>query len=435
MKLMVTLMVLALAMNAFAHLLGDLSTSMKPGEWKELSTTGFNQSLLWAGSDGIFNYSDDISWDPASEKLLYVGGGHATTNKFITYNSKTNAWRHEPDPPFISLVGHGYDHNGIDQNRGWFYHHPMSGRLIVYRYEIQNNTWRVGASIPDFICTWESMSCCKGFGFYPDYDRGGIVIANGKVNRIYWFGTTSGKWKILGSKSMNGIHSIAKYNPVHKIMVFGGGNDNNRLYKLDSTGTLSDFPPAPISEIGIQRTAVTCDPVTGEVLVLTDNGSFYALDPGTNEWKKQSSAGVAVFQHGGANINFTVCGAINTYGVTVWCKYASSTGKVFLHKRAEMSNLIKDYGVDKNISSALLASPNPFHQVTTLRLNHKVDKKHSLKIKIFNLKGVLVDILTPELRVLHSGITWNAAGLPSGIYVVRWTMEHKIYKKQLILMK
>ena len=97
---------------------------------------------------------------------------------------------------------------------------------------------------------------------------------------------------MLGKKlGQYAYHEIARYNPVHKVIVFGGGNDSKgfvsrEMWKLNADGKVTKLHEAPIS-IGITHTIFVVDPVTGQYLVFARDGSVYEYDVVADDWKKQ----------------------------------------------------------------------------------------------------------------------------------------------------
>ena len=62
---------------AFASPLSDLASSMQAGEWRELITNNINPVLLQNGSSGnALGYTNDIVFDPGSQKFFYIGSDH-----------------------------------------------------------------------------------------------------------------------------------------------------------------------------------------------------------------------------------------------------------------------------------------------------------------------------------------------------------------------
>jgi hypothetical protein len=66
---------------------------------------------------------------------------------------------------------------------------------------------------------------------------------------------------------------------------------------------------------------------------------------------------------------------------------------------------------------ALSASPNPFNPVTTLHFD--LPDAGMVNLSVYNMTGQLVGSLVDGYRAAGShDVTWNATGLPSGIYMV-----------------
>ena len=70
---------------------GKLAAEMKPGEWKELKTTGYTKELLTSGGGGIIAYSESMAWDNyrKEEKGFWA----------LDPAEEKAEWRKLPDPP------------------------------------------------------------------------------------------------------------------------------------------------------------------------------------------------------------------------------------------------------------------------------------------------------------------------------------------------
>jgi hypothetical protein len=421
-----------------ATVLGDLVNTMQPRTWKQLNTNGFTSTLLWieggGGADAVFNYSDDLSWNPASEEVYYIGGSHYGPGRFIIYSAATNTWRREPDPSFCTSLGHGYDHNAIDQSRQWFYHNPMSARTVVWRWEITNKRWVIGANMPTSIAVKDDLACCRGLCFYPDFalngEKGGLIYANGRIKEVYYFGTSTGKWLNLGNVNMAGYHNIAKYNPVQKGVYLGGGNGMSTLAFLDAQGSFHQMRSAPYA-VGVHSTVTTVDPVTGDLLTLAGGGTFHSYNRASDTWTSRPSSPLTT-------ITYTCAGCITTYGVTMWCQYGSGSGRVYIYKHAQMSGgeagsgtFTKEQMVD--------VYPNPFNPEIKIAVSYPAMAGSAISnvtLHIFNVNGKLVKKLTAtDSRQLIAGITWNASHLSPGIYILKCTIDNKTYSRKLLLQK
>jgi hypothetical protein len=226
---------------------------------------------------------------------------------------------------------HGYDHNAIDASGQIFYHRPFQWP-IVYRYNIKTKNWTSLPKIPGFD-QWSN--CCGGLEYFPE--MGGLVlVVNGGV---YFFDESRQRWSTLANNLAMGVmHNFAEYNPIHRVILFGGGNNDNpdggsngrRIYKLDSEGKITSLNSAPES-LGVLSSVQAVDPVTGKFLFLTNkNGSglqFYAYNITTDNWNVISgSVPVRVYD--------TVTSALSDFGVVMFTTWINGAGKVYLYKFA-----------------------------------------------------------------------------------------------------
>ena len=124
---------LAIATPASATTLGDLAASMQPGTWAQLTTVNINPTLTNTGgaSGFIFGYTDKAVWDPTTRQLLFIGGDHNGTARFVSYTDTTNSWQIQTQPSWIpSTVMHGYHHTAINAGSGILYHRPYHDQTV-----------------------------------------------------------------------------------------------------------------------------------------------------------------------------------------------------------------------------------------------------------------------------------------------------------------
>ena len=78
--------------------------------------------------------------------------------------------------------------------------------------------------------------------------------------------------------------------------------------------------------------------------------------------------------------------------------------------------------------------PNPFNASTQIRFN--LQKSGPVTLKVYNLLGMEIETLLSGLKTAGVYIvTWNADGLPSGLYLVRLKAGEFIQTKKLLLQK
>ncbi|MEX0701527.1 MAG: hypothetical protein WD069_05465 [Planctomycetales bacterium] len=294
--------------------MGKLAASMRPGELKELGTNNCNHDLfkMWYdweagdikkyGSQKMFNiicWNNDMKWDPQSRQILVLNGGHYSSFKFITYSADDNAWKLMPVPPWMdprladSTVT-GTD--GKDGNRSWPRSH-LYDRLAIspqhrlfavnmhglYLYNIDKTAWS-----PRIATSSGGKDAFQVIEYFPEMNAFVYECNWGRDLRLW--DVEKQEERRVGSFPF-GIHGVMEYNPVHKVMLFGAGDDrggpNPNLYRLDDEGIVTKLNPPPIHINCTPTSKFMCDPVSGEHIVkgLRDE-KIYAFHPIRDEWKE-----------------------------------------------------------------------------------------------------------------------------------------------------
>jgi hypothetical protein len=305
--------------------LGRLAAGMKAGEWAELKTDNIVETLRAKGASGaIFGYNEGAVWDPKSRQVLYMGGDHNDRVRFVTYSADANAWKIMPQPDWAGGgTSHGYDHNAIDAARGIFYYRPFSNP-VVRRYDIAAGTW---SDLPR-VATQEYLACCVGLAWFPEMEA--LVWANGGGGKghVFLYSEKDRKWTMPAKDLPMGVyHNFAEYNPVRKVVLFGGGNGSKDLYKLDAAGKVEALKKAPVG-VGTMQTIVTVDPVGGDYLVFHKSGSFHVYDVTADEWKAREPARpppvFAPTRVADNKVWHVTAVPVSTYGAVLFIKYYSA---------------------------------------------------------------------------------------------------------------
>jgi hypothetical protein len=321
---------------AGATALGDAAAQTPVGGWKTLNTagdgSGWSTSMLDAGGGhNILQYSDKGKWDPNTKRVLYIGkGAGANLQKFISYSDATGTWSIEPKPywdctPSDNCLGHAYQHNAIDPAGNLYYHLYYSTTYFVLTRA--TGLW---SQLPE---PSGIIACCIGLEYFPEMRGGGLVaVGDGAV---HFFNSSLNQWSQLTSGlAMGPYHNVAVYNPVHKIVLFGGGNDSKNLYKINAAGNITKIADAP-TNVGIAASVLTVDPVSGKYLLISNSRTFYQYDVLADSWSSLNASAVPVFEPAKeTDFNFygTVAVPISTYGVILFMKYDDGQSKVWLYK-------------------------------------------------------------------------------------------------------
>ena len=80
--------------------------------------------------------------------------------------------------------------------------------------------------------------------------------------------------------------------------------------------------------------------------------------------------------------------------------------------------------------------PNPFNPSTMISFDVPLDTKHATRLRVYNIKGQLVETLVNEqMKPGTHKIKWNAVNLSSGIYFVEMRAGDKIFNQKITFIK
>jgi len=315
--------------SVIASPLSDAAQQLSPGSWVELGTQGLSPSFLDPGTGGsITYYSDSAAWDPSSRALFFIGAPHYEAAKFIQYKESTNSWSSLPLTMRIPI--HGYDHNTIDST-GRILYHRVSGTDETKAYNIDTQQW---TQLPDFNSGYVQFA--GGLAFFPEFGgSGSLVFAQGGLGEVHRYNVQQGTWTLLRSNlAMGNYHNFAEYNPVRKLVLFGGGEGSRNLYTIDAQGTIVTKSTAPIS-LGIHDSVTTVDPISGDYLVFSGStSSFYIYDVANDTWSQRAGSFPLFSPANSPAVAGVVAAPIATYGVVMFIKYHPNATKVYLYKHA-----------------------------------------------------------------------------------------------------
>ena len=424
--------------NIHATALGDLAASMKAGEWRQLATTNMPTALAANGSSGgIMGYADGGAWDSKNEKLYFVGSDHCETARFVSYDAKTNAWSRLAQPSWVDPAGycggmtHGYDCNTINVGAGTFYFRGMGGQ-VVYTYNIAGGTW---SSLP---ANNNFYSVAFGMSYFPEAH--GLFVADMQLGYAFIGNDITNQWKTLSSTLANTAgcyHSISEYNPVHKVVIFGGGNGNRTLYKVDSLQKITRLKDSPVdlSCSGL-ASLLTVDPVSGDYLVITSDGQFHAYDVLSDTWRTLPGSnffGSILGGSGNGAVWDVVATPISNYGVVMFSKDNMANSMVYLYKHASGAKIDgQKLNPQANEGLKVMITPNPFSSSAAISFPLKGNGKVSAKI--FNIQGKVVADLSSGFSGSNR-MVWDAGTVPAGIYLLSGNIGNEQFSKTLFLRK
>jgi hypothetical protein len=321
--------------------LSDLATRLKPGEWGELSTSGFSQGEIMTPSGGvgqILQYTDEAQWDPINRRLYVIGcargvGSDYTCNtsdaedaKWVMYSEATNSWQKMTATTPFSLRYHSYDQAAVDPQTGDYYYmqYDAEGEEV---WRFRSGSWSKLPPLPT------SRSCC-GTGaieFFPEL--GGLVVVD-HGGQFFVYKPSTNSWSTIagGGMPFGEYHNITEYSKARQLLyVAGGVNAGRVLLMLDKQGKLTRAADAPVN-LGISSKGAvhTVDPVSGNLIVLTwDSASMYEYNPDGNSWRQVGSHPVKSQYD-----TLTVAAPLPEYGVIMFVMYDEAESRVYLYKHS-----------------------------------------------------------------------------------------------------
>ena len=325
---------------AQASALSDAAASLQPGQWTVLNkagdASGFNFDLITACGDDcgdvVLNYTDKGLWNPLTRELHFIGKGHMRELKHLSYSEATNKWAREADPywtchaPWGSCYGmiHGYEHTSINPLTGDIFAR-IANSTELYKWTRASKTWSKLPAAP------LKSVVALGIEYFPEL--GGLVLAGG--GEVHLLQDSTNTWTQLAQGlSMGPYHNVARYNPVQKVVLFGGGNGSRQLYKLDAAGKVTAIAAAP-ANVGIMASVFMADPASGKYLLFGENGDFYEYDVVKNSWGALSTANVPMFSSESNRIRWRVGIPVSTYGLIAFLAEGGDTNtRVLLYRHA-----------------------------------------------------------------------------------------------------
>lgn len=332
---------MSLSAPAHATVLSDLAATMQPGEWRELSTTGFNTGDILVptgGAGNIIEYTDEVQRNPLTKKMYIIGcarsnagaGNYQCGNTgtedagWIEFDENTNTWARMPTAP-TDTGFHTYDHAAIDPATGDYYFREISNRVWKY----SGGLWTL---LPNIAPSAYDTACCGGLEFFPE--RNELIFVDGSTQRLFVWRPGQTSWSTVSIGPTLGDYEIfTEYNARRKVLYMGGGNgDDYGLVVMNELGTLTRVASSP-AELGQSGSVQSIDPNTGNLLLFASNNQIYEYDPLTDTWALRGSHPLV----GGYNF-MAAAVPVPEYGVVFAVKYDFGNSKVYLYKNSTASS-------------------------------------------------------------------------------------------------
>ncbi len=305
-----------------ATALSDLVDSLQPGEFAELQSSGYTRELLEVGSHTILEYAAKGLWNPIDRRLDFIGEGHTGGRKHIRYDEATNTWSELPEPPYF--VGHSYDQQTIDPATGVIY--ARAHNSASFRRYSEADGWERLPTPP-----FDNWQVAGGLEWFPEL--GGFVFVD-SVSGVWLYDVAAEEWELIDEPDPIGpLHNFAAYNPVHEVMLLGGGNNSTAVYLLDSDRRLkrvADSPNGNMLGPSPSQGRIVADVVTGDYLAFFVSGEFWRYDVRSDRWQFIDSHPLVDQSREWFNAT-----AIDTHGVVLFMLWDGSASSVYVYRHTD----------------------------------------------------------------------------------------------------
>lgn len=317
--------------------LEKLAAGLKPGEWGKLETRDYNRELIRVGGHHIYQYTHDGQWDPVRDEFVFLGQGHYSDLKMIVYSAKENGWSALPTPSWWKVdpekgrgpIGHAYDNNALDPAGRIFYHQQYNSP-DVHRFDLDERRWIESLTV-DTSDGFQKGGHSSALSFFPEI--GSLVRAH-RNGHVVQYRVKDGQWEHASRQDLplNKLHPFSQYIPVHKCVLFGGGNGVGNIYRFNADGKISEVAAPPFESLdSTHRYVITVDPVSGEMLVIVNvpdtdhSGKLFALDLKENAWR-QAAATVPCS-------GSMIAAPLTDHGVVMVCSYRPEEVWLYRHSK------------------------------------------------------------------------------------------------------
>ena len=344
--------------------LAVLAASMAPGTWAELTTIGINGALLSAGNaPGVggnnIPYSNQMAWNPIRKQIKLTCSDHqAAYMPELTYDEATNAWSVANSG--LPQATHAFGHFQCRPDTGDLYTRINGGGMAsepVYR-KLAGGSWvaltaasgsvytQVGVGTAWWPGSNTGRTALSGFGA-----AGCYIIFEISLGSACLYDPIANTWTTIAVPqtypTTDPYHTVAAYSPHFNCVVYGGGNGNRRLWRLNQDRTINELTVCPVS-IGVQGANLQVDPVTGNFLIWGGGSNarkLYQFDPtGTGTYTLLSGSrqppaaglhGVSDPSGGGGGPDALISCALPAHGVVAYMSASgASYANMFLYKHA-----------------------------------------------------------------------------------------------------
>jgi len=307
------------------------------------------------------------------------------------------------------------------------------------------------------------------------YQAGSWVSTTGGVAQMAVFKTTNDgvTWNRKAVSSERGAVLAMAVNPSNTSIAYAGGeyydasyNCHSRLYKTTDGGNTWTQIGATTFNVKWDRVTALClDPSNvNKLLVCTQRGVYRSQDGGetwtapsqsmtvtsivadpakTNTYYLGSREGVWRSTDGGQSwqaINNGLAGKVVlciAYDAVNQRLYAGTEGDAVYRLNLSASTAVLPDKHQSAVPSQFMLEqnfPNPFNPSTTIRF--AVPRTAHVSLRVFDVLGEEIAVLvSSELQPGYHDVNWNAAHLPSGVYICRLQAAGSVEVAKMTLLR
>lgn len=297
--------------------LAQAAASLSPGNWATITAPANQGTVLVREGVGTTEtaYSNEATWDGQDHLINYVAKVAGTYPfRHFQYSEATHLWSiKSSNITQLGVFGHAYDYNMFDINQRRVYFKSTADRSIYYA-DAPDYVW----SDANKLAAWPApgasdemaqpaFSWRRGMAGVGSQDGGNddlrspegaiglcVAAANGHANFVI-YDIQNATWRTnidvdFPGHTLGAYERWGSYSPTYNCAVAMIWNSVPVAVRLNSNGTATilSTPPryAGGNSAGEQYAGLfTCDPASGNFLLLHTDGTFWELNPtGSGTW-------------------------------------------------------------------------------------------------------------------------------------------------------
>jgi hypothetical protein len=430
--------------------LSDAAAALAPGE----------SALFPQGLNTIENNRLNIQWqtvafyyDSIRKEAQYMGkpaSGQSTNHAHFIYDEATSQWRTTGQTLFPG-TGHIWTCT-FDPGTGDYFF-CKSGETYVRHMFREHESW--GATRPDAnLLKYLGMTTHGAMCWHPNlFGQGqagivflGIAYMSGwRASDNTWhlikaFSSGTDTWALSGGQgcylpNMDAAVVTAVSSSAHPLLKVGAGSNGS------VTRTITNLGNTPLRIHGGGGTT-NCGKMLNDpndpnrLLIIERCGTdrVWTSEDGGDNWT------LAAFKHpieaafentGSSSYKEWTAGTVAPYDV-IWGLNSHIPLSVLWKPPTASSTVSKKGVMAQNSGLLITASPNPFRTAVTIHLANGVGANNYLplpQLAIYDIHGRMVH------RVHASHTTWDASGLPSGVYLIKAFAHGKTLTRRIMLQR